>query len=81
MALILKKKRKGRPKGAISKARRLPAKDFKEPLKKVHRLLRAHGLEKRHSPSNDSIIAMIPKWIDWDKAREWAISFVKTSQG
>jgi hypothetical protein len=57
--------------GAIGNARTVPANKLRAPLKKVFAKLKAAGVPKSRWPSNDQLILLLPRWVDWARVDEW----------
>jgi hypothetical protein len=71
-----------RTKGAIGKSRSLPADKLRGPVKKIRAMLAAAGVPAERTPSNDHIIGLLPRWIDYERAQAWVTRLVeKTSRG
>ena len=65
----------GRPKGAIAKARLIPAEWLSVYTRYVKRALELRGVPERNQPTNDDLIgvlvARLPEWLDWKRVDEF----------
>lgn len=76
---------RGKRKGSISRARRLPARDIRPVLKRIQHDLKKLGLSGARLPSNDLIVQVVSrnleKWLNWEKVIEWEGDWLKMSGG
>jgi hypothetical protein len=75
---IRPRKKRGRPKGAVSKPRMIGAVALRKVFRRVQDQLKARGLTPHQLPSNDLLASKLVDWLSDEKIDDFVKGWVKT---